>query len=37
MLIGEAISTHYHPIGLENSSCALGLERVCGRLLAECV
>jgi len=28
---------HYHPIGLENSSCALGLERVCGRLLAESV
>jgi hypothetical protein len=45
---GEAVDTvlgltrrrqqfHYHPIGHKNSSCALGLEPVYGRLFAESV
>jgi len=39
LLLGDVLADgfHYHPIGLENSSCALGLELVCGRLLAESV
>jgi hypothetical protein len=29
--------SHYHPIGHKNSSCALGLEPIYGRLFAESV
>ena len=32
-----AIEKHYHPIGHKNSSCALGLEPIYGRLFAESV
>jgi len=31
------ILKHYHPIGHKNSSCALGLEPIYGRLFAESV